>query len=120
MAEAFWNSLGAREWLAKSAGSEPAGYVHPLAIRAMCELDIDISQNTSQSLEEFGNQQFDLIVTVCDAAKEACPVFSEATEMLHWPFDDPADAVGSEEERMAVFRRVRDEIRDSIQNFLTI
>jgi arsenate reductase len=108
MAETLWETLGDGEWESESAGSKPSGYVHPLAIRAMQELDIDISQNTSKSLEQFRDQNFDLLVTVCDNAKELCPVFPGAKETLHWPFDDPADATGSVDEKMFVFRRVRD------------
>jgi arsenate reductase len=118
MAEALWQSLGNGEWQASSAGSKPAGYVHPLAIRAMGEVGIDISATTSKSLAPFRDQSFDLVVTVCDHAKESCPVFPGARETLHWPFDDPADAVGTDEERMATFRRVRDEIKRKIESFL--
>ncbi|MCZ2342647.1 MAG: arsenate reductase ArsC [Bacteroidales bacterium] len=119
MAETLWESLGNGEWESESAGSKPSGYVHPLAIRAMQELDIDISQNTSKSLEQFRDQSFDLVVTVCDNAKESCPVFPGAKETLHWPFDDPADATGTDDEKMVVFRRVRDEIKDTIQTYLS-
>lgn len=118
MAEELWESLGAGEWQADSAGSKPSGYVHPLAIEAMRELDIDLSENTSKSLDQFTDQDFDLVVTVCDNAKESCPVFTGATLTLHWPFDDPADATGSDEEKMHTFRRVRDEIKTKIQTFL--
>ena len=118
MAEALWESLGAGRWQAESAGSRPSGYVHPLAIRAMGELGIDIAAYVSKSLDAFRDQPFDLVVTVCDNAKEACPVFGGARQTLHWPFDDPADAAGSDEEKMAVFRRVRDQIRVRIGEFL--
>jgi len=119
MAETLWEALGGGEWESESAGSKPSGYVHPLAIRAMQELDIDISQNTSKSVEQFQDQSFDLVVTVCDNAKESCPVFPGAKETLHWPFDDPADATGTDDEKMVVFRRVRDEINDTIQTYLS-
>ena len=118
MAEELWEFLGQGEWEAESAGSMPSGYVHPLAIEAMRELDIDLSENTSKHLDQFTEQQFDLVVTVCDNAKESCPVFSGATQTLHWPFDDPADATGTDEEKMKTFRRVRDEIKTKIQAFL--
>ncbi len=118
MAEALWNNLGQGEWSAASAGSKPAGYVHPLAVRAMRELDSDISANESKSLAEFQNQPFDLVVTVCDNAKESCPAFPGARQTLHWPFDDPAHAGGSDEEKMQVFRRVRDEIAARIREYL--
>jgi arsenate reductase (thioredoxin) len=118
MAETLWEILGKGEWESESAGLKPSGYVHPLAIRAMQELDIDISQNTSKSVEQFQDQSFDLVVTVCDNAKQSCPVFPGATQVLHWPFDDPADATGTEDEKMAVFRRVRDEIQQTIRRSL--
>jgi arsenate reductase len=118
MAEELWESLGKGEWEAESAGSKPSGYVHPLAIEAMRELEIDLSENTSKHLDQFTEQNFDLVVTVCDNAKESCPVFSGATLTLHWPFDDPADATGTDEEKMKIFRRVRDEIKTKIQTFL--
>ena len=118
MAEALWESLGGGNWQSESAGSKPSGYVHPLAIRAMRELDIDISANTSKSLEQFREEAFDLVVTVCDNAQESCPVFPGARETFHWPFDDPADATGADDEKMVVFRRVRDEIREKIRNYL--
>lgn len=118
MAEELWEFLGQGEWEAESAGSKPSGYVHPLAIEAMRELDIDLSENTSKHLDQFTEQQFDLVVTVCDNAKESCPVISGATQTLHWPFDDPADATGTDEEKMKTFRRVRDEIKTKIQAFL--
>ncbi len=118
MAEALWEKLTAGKWEARSAGSKPAGYVHPLAIDAMKELDVDLSNATSKSLERFLEDPFDLVVTVCDNAKEACPVFPGATRVLHWPFDDPADATGNHEQKMACFRRVRDEIEAKISAYL--
>lgn len=118
MAEALWESLGSGSWQSESAGSKPSGYVHPLAIQAMQEMDIDISEYQSKSLDQFQNQPFDLVVTVCDNAKESCPVFPGAKTTLHWPFQDPADATGTEEEQMTVFRRIRDEIRDKIETYL--
>ncbi len=120
MAEALWAHLAEGEWEAASAGSKPAGYVHPLAVRAMGEWDIDISANESKSLSQFQNRPFDLVVTVCDNAKEACPVFSGARQTLHWPFDDPADAEGSDEEKLPVFRRVRDQIARRIREHLNL
>lgn len=86
MAEALWESLGADQWQSASAGSKPAGYVHRLAVKAMRELGIDISSNTSKSLEQFQDEAFNVIVTVRDNAQEACPVFPGASETLHWPF----------------------------------
>ena len=94
-----------------SAGSKPAGYVHPLAIRALGEIGIDISAHTSKHLNEFTARPVETVITVCGNADQACPVFPGQMNRHHWPFDDPAHATGGEEEKMAVFRRVRDEIR---------
>jgi len=118
MAEALWEQLGEGAWESESAGSKPSGYVHPLAIRAMRELDLDISSQASKSLAPFQDQAFDLVITVCDNAKESCPVFPGAAETLHWPFNDPADATGSDDKKMIVFRRVRDEISEKIRSYL--
>ena len=114
MAEALWNELGRGQWRAESAGSKPAGYVHPLAIQAMQELGVDLSTAQSKHVDQFAGEKFDLVVTVCDNAKEACPVFVGSPKAFHWPFDDPAHAEGTDEQKMAVFRRVRDEIREKI------
>lgn len=119
MAEALWETLGEGQWRSASAGSKPSGYVHPLAVEAMRELGIDISRHVSKSLEQFREASFDLVVTVCDNAKESCPAFPGAAETLHWPFDDPADATGTDDQQMLVFRRVRDEIQQTIQRYLT-
>jgi len=120
MAEALWNHLGEGAWQAVSAGSKPAGYVHPLGVEAMGELGIDLATHRSKHLNEFNHQSFDLVVTVCDNAKESCPVFPGAKQLRHWPFPDPADATGSEEERLVVFRDVRDQIWHRISTFLHI
>ena len=118
MAEALWQLHGEGNWQAVSAGSDPAGYVHPLAVRAMQDQDIDISSYESKSLQSFIGEPFDLVVTVCDNAHHACPVFPGVGETLHWPFDDPADAQGDEDSRLSEFRRVRDEISSRIRKFL--
>ena len=94
-----------------SAGSKPAGYVHPLAIRAMQEIGIDISQHRSKHLSEFLEQKVETVITVCGNADQACPTFPGQVNRYHWGFDDPAHATGTEDEQFAVFRRVRDEIR---------
>ncbi len=94
-----------------SAGSKPAGYVHPLAINAMSEIGIDISAHVSKHMNDFLSQPIHTVITVCGNADQACPTFPGQVQRHHWPFDDPAHATGSEEERMKVFRRVRDEIR---------
>jgi len=118
MAEFLWNRIGGNRWEAHSAGSRPAGYVHPMAIEVMRELDEDLSNAESKHVDPFADQDWDLVVTVCDSAKEACPVIPGATNTVHWPFDDPADAEGSDEEKLAVFRRVRDQIRIRIEAFM--
>lgn len=93
-----------------SAGSKPAGYVHPLGIRAMAEIGIDISNHRSKHLDEFLTDEVETVITVCGNADQVCPVFPGQVNRHHWPFDDPAHATGTEDEQMAVFRRVRDEI----------
>ena len=110
MAEGLVNHYLGEEWEAYSAGTNPAGYVHPLAVQAMAELGIDISHQRSKSAGEFRGLDFDDVVTVCDAAAENCPVWLGNGHKVHIGFEDPARASGSEEERLAVFRRVRDEI----------
>jgi len=94
-----------------SAGSKPAGYVHPLAIVAMREIGIDISAHRSKSWSEFSQTPVETVITVCGNADAACPIFPGQVNRHHWPFDDPANATGSDEEKLAVFRRVRNEIR---------
>ena len=94
-----------------SAGSRPAGYVHPLAIKAMEEIGIDISAHRSKHLDEFRSRAVETVITVCGNADQVCPTFPGQVNRYHWGFDDPAHAEGSDEEKMDVFRRVRDEIR---------
>lgn len=94
-----------------SAGTHPAGYVHELAIQAMAEVGIDISGHASKSLDAFVAQPWDLVITVCDSAREECPYFPGGKEQLHISFPDPVLARGSHEERLAAYRAVRDDIR---------
>jgi arsenate reductase (thioredoxin) len=101
-----------------SAGTKP-GIVRPEAIAVMGELGIDFSAHRSKHVDEFSGQTFDIVLTVCDNAKENCPIFPGATKMIHHSFDDPAALAGSEPERLALFRRVRDEIRVYLQTFAT-
>jgi arsenate reductase len=117
MAEGMLRAWSADHFEAFSAGTE-ATRVRPLAIRAMAEIGIDISSHTSKTLAAFDGQTFDYVVTVCDDAREACPYFPGARQQLHWSFDDPAAATGSEAERLAVFRRVRDAIGDRIRDLV--
>ena len=95
----------------QSAGSKPAGYVHPLAIKAMAEIGIDISAHHSKHMNDFLSQPIHTVITVCGNADQACPTFPGQMQRHHWPFDDPAHAPGNEAEQMEVFRRVRDEIQ---------
>ena len=117
MAEGLINHELGDQWQAFSAGTEPSGYVHPMAIQAMAELGIDISDNNSKSVDLFQETKMDLAITVCDDASEKCPVWLGGNT-VHIGFDDPAVAVGDEGERMATFRRVRDEIRDRVISHL--
>ncbi|MEP4078133.1 arsenate reductase ArsC [Haloferula sp.] len=94
-----------------SAGSNPAGYVHPMAIRALEEIGIDASSHESKHMNEFLESNVETVITVCGNADQACPVFPGQMNRHHWPFDDPAHATGSEDEQFAMFRRVRDEIQ---------
>ncbi len=94
-----------------SAGSEPAGYVHPLAIEVMREIGVDISGHHSKHLNEFLGRPVETVITVCGKADQVCPTFPGQVNRHHWPFDDPARAPGTDAEKLAVFRRVRDEIR---------
>jgi arsenate reductase (thioredoxin) len=114
MAEGLLRHLAGDRFEAFSAGTE-ATRVRPLAIMAMEEIGIDISGQESKTLDRYLNEPFACVITVCDDANEACPFFPGTTSRLHWSFEDPSRAEGSEEERLAVFRSVRDRIRDRVQ-----
>jgi arsenate reductase len=116
MAEGLLRAMAGDRFEAHSAGAA-ATEVRPLAIRAMAEIGIDISSQRSKAVEAYRGQEFELVVTVCDDAKEACPYFP-GRRQLHWSFDDPAAAEGTDEARLAVFRRVRDEIAARIRDEL--
>lgn len=109
MAEGLLRELGGGRFEVFSAGTRP-GSLRPEAVEAMREVGIDISRQRSKSMDEFAGREFDYVITVCDNAREECPVFPGRTVRIHWSFEDPAEAVGEEPERLAVFRRVRDEI----------
>ena len=120
MAEGFLQTRGGGRYQAFSAGTHPRS-VHPLAIQVMAEVGIDISEATghhAKSLDTYVGQPFDLVVTVCDEAAEECPFFPGAAHQEHWGFPDPSAATGTAEERLAVFRRVRDAISARIETFL--
>ena len=114
MAEGLLRQLAGDRVEVHSAGTE-ATHVRPLAIRAMDEVGVNISEQESKTLDRYLHEPFDYVITVCDEANEACPFFPGAQSRLHWPFEDPSKAEGSEEERLVVFRRVRDGIRDRVQ-----
>jgi len=118
MAEGLVNHFLGATWEAFSAGTNPAGYVHPLAIRAMAELGIDISVQRSKSTEEFRNVEFDRVITVCDHAAQNCPAWLGKGVVKHIGFPDPAAAEGSEEERLTFFRQVRDGLREEVLAYL--
>ena len=113
MAEGVLRHLGNGEFEAYSAGTE-ATHVRPLAIRAMAELGIDISGQESKTLDRYLDEAFDVVITVCDDANERCPVFPAKTTRIHWSFPDPSRATGSDDARLDVFRRVRDDVRRRI------
>ena len=117
MAEGFLRHLAGERFEASSAGTEPSS-VHPDAIRVMAEKGIDLSGHESKGVARFLGESFAWVVTVCDQAAERCPVFPGAATRLRWSFDDPARAVGTKEERLAVFRRVRDEIEAQVRRFV--
>jgi arsenate reductase len=117
MAEGLLRHLAGDRFEVMSAGTE-ATHVRPLAIRAMDEIGVDISSQESKTLERYLREPFDYVITVCDDANEACPFFPGAANRLHWSFEDPSRAEGSEEERLAVFRSVRDRIRDRVNTEL--
>jgi arsenate reductase (thioredoxin) len=117
MAEGLLRHLAGDRFEAHSAGTE-ATHVRPLAIRAMDEVGVDISGQESKTLDGYLKEPFDCVITVCDDANEACPFFPGASNRLHWSFEDPSRAEGSEGERLEVFRSVRDRIRERIEREL--
>ena len=116
MAEGWLRHLAGEQVQVSSAGTKPAG-LNPVAVRVMREAGVDISAHHSKHIDDVKGRDFLFVITVCDAAREACPVFPGALYQLHWSFEDPASATGSEEERLQVFRRVRDEIRERVTAF---
>ena len=117
MAEGLLRHLAGDRFEAMSAGTE-ATRVRPLAIRAMEEIGVDISGQESKTLDRYLGEPFDHVITVCDEANEACPFFPGASTRLHWSFEDPSRAEGLEEERLMVFRKVRDDLRERIEQDL--
>lgn len=117
MAEGFLRDFGGDAYEAHSAGTTPSA-VNPLAVEAMREAGVDISQQRSKNVTEYLGQHFPVIITVCDNAAKNCPIFPGPALRLHWPFQDPAEATGTPEERIAAFRKVRDEISLRIQSWI--
>jgi arsenate reductase len=117
MAEGFLRSLAGHRFEVASAGTQ-ATRVHPLAIRAMVEVGIDLGGHTSKVVDAFVEQPWDYVITVCDAANEACPAFPKKSSRLHWSFEDPAQATGSDDQRLEVFRRVREQIRRRVTEWI--
>lgn len=111
MAEGILRAAAGDRLNVRSAGSKPAGYVHPMAIMVMHEIGIDISAHTSKHMNEFLEGNVDIVVTVCGNADQACPMFPGQVKRYHWGFEDPAHATGTEEEILTAFRKVRDSIR---------
>jgi arsenate reductase len=117
MAEGLLRALAPERFDVASAGTE-ATRVHPLAIRVMSELGIDLSGHSSKTLDRFLAEPWDYVITVCDSANERCPIFPGRATRLHWSFEDPSAAVGTEDDRVAVFRRVRDAIAARLRGWL--
>jgi arsenate reductase (thioredoxin) len=117
MAEGFLRHIAGDRFEVFSAGARPTD-IRPEAIKVMDEIGIDISGHYPKFVDKFIGQNFDYVVTVCDSAKEACPVFPGKAERLHWSFEDPAAVRGSDDERLSAFRKIRDEIRTRIGSFL--
>lgn len=117
MAEGLLRHLAGERFDVFSAGTHPVG-LNPGAVEAMRELGIDISQHRSKSMGEFVNQPFDYVVTVCDRAKDSCPLWPHAATLIHWSFEDPATTPGTGEERRRSFQKVRDQIRAHIEEFI--
>jgi arsenate reductase (thioredoxin) len=116
MGEGLFRHEGPGEYEVQSAGTKPS-YLRPEAVAVMKELGIDISGQRSKSVNEFEGQHFDYVVTVCDNARDTCPVFPAHAERIHWSLEDPATVEGREEEKLAAFRRIRDQLRDRIKSF---
>lgn len=117
MAEGLLHQMAGDVYEVASAGVSPS-HVRPEAIEAMREIGIDISHHRSKSVDEFTNQKMDYVITVCDNAREHCPIFPGEAKQIHWSFDDPAGVEGDEVTRLAVFRRVRDEIQQQLRAFV--
>lgn len=116
MAEGFFKHYR-KDWEIYSAGISPKG-LNPLAVKVMLENGIDISKQTSDNIKKYSNEKFDFVITVCDKAKESCPLFPNTNKILHWSFSDPAETMGTIEEKINKFREVRNQIEEKIIEFL--
>jgi arsenate reductase len=119
MAEGLMRFLGLGLWEVKSGGVIPS-YVHPMAIQVMEKIGVDISKQTSKSMDQFLNEEFDYIITLCDHAATFCPTFPGQGKRLHWSLEDPAAVVGTIEQRLTVFRKIRDQIKRKIEELLKL
>ena len=119
MAEGLLRHIAGDQFDVASAGTEETR-VHPLATEAMREVGIDLSAHTSKTLDRFLPEHLDYVITVCDRANESCPIFPGNAERMHWSFEDPSGATGSEQERLKTFRRIRDEILGRLRLFTTL
>ena len=118
MAEGWLRRSARDAFDVESAGTEPRPEVHPLAVRVMADAGVDLAGQRPKPLAPFVGQHFDFVITVCDRARDACPVFPDDPEQIHWSFEDPVAAEGTEAERYAVFRRTRDAIRHRVRLFV--
>lgn len=119
MGEGLLRHLGGDRFEVYSAGVNPT-QVNPLAVKVMSEIGIDISRQRSKSVKEFSGQQFDYVITVCDNAKQTCPLFPGKHEKIHWSLEDPSCAEGAEEDMLTIFRKTRNQIKENILKFLTL
>ena len=119
MAEVILNKMGQGQFQAVSAGAKPSGYVHPMALQVLREMNYPVEGLRSKSIDEFKEQTFDTVITVCDRAKEACPVWPGA-EMLHWSFEDPAEAKGTDEQKLAEFRKTAVGIQQRLRLYISV
>lgn len=118
MAEGLLRHIAGERFHAASAGTNPAG-LNPYAVEAMREIGVDISHHVSERLDNYLGERFDHVITVCDRAKESCPIFPGSPRQLHWSFEDPAAAQGTDEQRLVVFRTIRDQIEQRVRQFVT-
>lgn len=116
MAEGCLRHLAGDHFDVASAGTHPVG-MNPMVVEVMKEVGVDLSEHSSKGLEEFSNKSFDFVITVCDQAKESCPIFPHVPSLLHWSFEDPAKAIGTKGNCLKVFRRIRDQIARHIEQF---